>query len=109
MTKEAKKPIFVQVAFDEWHRDPEYMREYAALADEFVLAAHFIKVRSVAGLTQRELADRMKTSQVCIVRLKEGKQRPSMRTLNRFSEATGHRVVINFWAACGGIVPMMSC
>ena len=43
MTKESKKPILVQVAFDEWHRDPEYMREYAALADEFVLAAQFTR------------------------------------------------------------------
>ena len=109
MTTETNKPIPVQVAFDEWHGDPEYVRECAALADELVLAAQFIKAPSVAGLTQRELAGRMKTSQAYMERLEGGKGKPSARTLNRFSEATGHRVVINFWTACGGIVPMMSC
>ena len=96
MTKETKKTIPVQVAFDEWHRDPEYVREYAALADEFALAAQFIKARDAAGLTQQELADRMKTSQAYIARLEGGKEKPSTRTLNRFAEATGHRVVIHF-------------
>lgn len=96
MTKETKKTIPVQVVFDEWHRDPEYVREYAALADEFALAAQFIKARGAAGLTQQELADRMKTSQAYIARLEGGKEKPSTRTLNRFAEATGHRVVIHF-------------
>ena len=96
MTKETKKTIPVEVAFEEWRRDPEYVREYAALADEFALAAQFIKARGVAGLTQRELAGRMKTSQAYIARLEGGKEKPSTRTLNRFAKATGHRVVINF-------------
>ena len=96
MTKETKKTIPVQVAFDAWHRAPEYVREYAALADEFALAAQFIKARGAAGLTQQELADRMKTSQAYIARLEGGKEKPSTRTLNRFAEATGHRVVIHF-------------
>ena len=96
MTNEIKKTVPVQVAFDEWHRDPEYVREYAALADEFALAAQFIKARGAAGLTQQELADRMKTSQAYIARLEGGKEKPSTRTLNRFAKATGHRVVIHF-------------
>ena len=96
MTKETKKTIPVQVAFDEWHRDPEYVREYVALSDEFALAAQFIKARGAAGLTQQELADRMKTSQAYIARLEGGKEKPSTRTLSQFAEATGHRVVIHF-------------
>lgn len=96
MTKETKKTIPVQVAFDEWHRDPEYLREYAALADEFALAAQFIKARGAARLTRQELAERMKISQAYIARLEGGKEKPSTRTLSRFAEATGHRVVIHF-------------
>lgn len=96
MTKETKKTIPVQVAFDEWHRDPEYLREYAALADEFALAAQFIKARGGARLTRQELAERMKISQAYIARLEGGKEKPSTRTLSRFAEATGHRVVIHF-------------
>ncbi|MEM7653956.1 MAG: helix-turn-helix transcriptional regulator [Pseudomonadota bacterium] len=96
MTQEKKKSIPVQTVFEEWHKDPEYMAEIAALEDEFALADQFIKARGAAGLTQQELADRMKTSQSYIARLEGGRETPSTRTLNRFAEATGHRVVINF-------------
>ena len=48
------------------------------------------------GSIQQELADRIKTSQAYIARLEGGKEKPSTRTLNRFAEATGHRVVIHF-------------
>lgn len=91
-----KKTIPVQVAFDNWHEDPEYRAEFAALEDEFALADQFIKARSAAGLTQHELARKMETSQSFIARLEGGKETPSTRTLNRFAKATGHRVVINF-------------
>ena len=96
MTKKFTKAIPVRMAFDEWHKNPDYMREYAALEEEFALSEQFIKARGVAGLTQQELADRMQTSQAFIARLEGGKERPSAGTLNRFAEATGHRVVIKF-------------
>ena len=96
MTKGKKHTIPVQAAFDAWRKDPEYVGEFAALEDEFALADQFIKARGAAGLTQQELARRMKTSQSYIARLEGGRETPSTRTLNRFAEATGHRVVINF-------------
>ncbi len=63
MTKVKRKTIPVKIAFDEWHKDPEYRAELAALEDEFTLADKFIKARSLAGLIQQEVAERMKTSQ----------------------------------------------
>lgn len=96
MTKGKMETIPARVAFDAWHKDPEYMAEFAALEDEFALADQFIRARGAAGLTQQELAERMKTSQSYIARLEGGKETPSTRTLNRFAKATGHRVVINF-------------
>ncbi len=96
MTREAKKAVPVQRVFDDWRKDPNYVREFAALEDEFALADQFIKARAAAGLTQKQLATRMKTSQAYIARLEGGKEKPSTRTLNRFAKATGHRVVINF-------------
>ena len=92
----SKKMIPVEEAFKEWRKDPEYMREYNALEEEFAFSEKIIKARSAAGLTQQELADRMKTSQSYIARLEGGRETPSTRTLNRFAEATGHRVVIKF-------------
>jgi len=42
-----------------------------------------LKVRTRAGLTQSELAERMHTTQSTIARLESGPTMPSMRTLAR--------------------------
>ncbi|HTG44023.1 MAG TPA: helix-turn-helix transcriptional regulator [Verrucomicrobiae bacterium] len=42
---------------------PEIRDEYAALETEFDLARALIAARTKAGLTQEEVAERMKTSQ----------------------------------------------
>jgi ribosome-binding protein aMBF1 (putative translation factor) len=77
-------------------RDPEYVREYDALEEEFNLASAMIAARSQAGLTQEQLARRMKTTQAVIARLESGRIKPSTRTLERFAKATGMRVRISF-------------
>ena len=74
----------------------EYRKEYVALGEEFALAAEVAKARSRAGLSQAELARRMKTTQSTIARLESGRGKPSTRTLDRFAKATGHRVRISF-------------
>lgn len=79
-----------------WLKDPGYRREYDALEEEFTLAAEVAKARSRAGLSQAELARRMKTTQSTIARLESGRGKPSTRTLDRFAKATGHRVKISF-------------
>lgn len=79
-----------------WMKDPAYRKEYEALEEEFALAAAFAKARSRAGLSQAELARRMKTTQSTIARLESGRGRPSTRTLARFAKATGHRLKISF-------------
>jgi transcriptional regulator with XRE-family HTH domain len=79
-----------------WMKDPQYRKEYDALAEEFSLAAEVAKARSRAGLSQAELAQRMKTTQSTIARLESGRGKPSTRTLDRFAKATGHRVKISF-------------
>lgn len=76
--------------------DPAYAREYKALEEEFALADAMIKARSRAGLTQEELAHRMKTTQATIARLESGRVKPSTRTLERLAAATGTRLRISF-------------
>ena len=71
-------------------------REYDALEEEFALIAEVAKARARAGLSQAELARRMKTTQSTIARLESGRGRPSTRTLDRFAKATGHRLKISF-------------
>jgi transcriptional regulator with XRE-family HTH domain len=79
-----------------WMKDPHYAEEYNALEEEFALAAAVAKARSRAGLSQSELARRMKTTQSTVARLESGRGLPSTRTLDRFAKATGHRLKISF-------------
>ncbi len=77
-------------------KDPGVRKEYEALEDEFVLIAELAKARLRSGLTQAQLAKRMKTTQSTIARLESGRGRPSTTTLARFAKATGHRLKISF-------------
>lgn len=79
-----------------WMKDPEYRKEYDALEEEFALIAAVAKARLRSGLSQAELARRMKTTQSTIARLESGRGKPSTRTLSRFAKATGHRLKISF-------------
>ena len=77
-------------------KDPKYRREYEALEEEFSLVAALIEARTRAGLTQEQVAQRMKTTQAVIARLEGGGSKPSTRTLERYAEATGSRLKITF-------------
>ena len=46
---------------DEWMKEPEFVAEYDALADEFVLFDEMLKARKNAGLTQADVAEKMGT------------------------------------------------
>jgi len=77
----------------EWMRKPAYRKAYAALADEFDLAAVVIEARMRAGLSQAALAKKIGTKQPAIARI-EGGQLPSTTTLQRIAKATGTRLRI---------------
>src|SRR6266436_7258878 len=82
-------------------KDPEVRKEYDELEEEFALMMEVAKARTRAGLSQAELARRMKTTQSTIARLESGRGKPSTRTLDRFAKATGHRVKISFEPVTG--------
>jgi transcriptional regulator with XRE-family HTH domain len=86
--------------FDDLHKklmkNPKYRKEYEALEEEFALIAEVAKARLRAGLSQAQLAKRMKTTQSTVARLESGRGKPSTRTLSRFAKATGHRLKISF-------------
>ena len=79
-----------------WIKDPKYRRKYESLEEEFSLVAALIEARTRAGLTQKQVARRMKTTQAVIARLEGGGSKPSTRTLERYAEATGSRLRITF-------------
>lgn len=78
--------------------DPETRAEYDAQAPEFEVARELIAARTRAGLSQAELAERMGTSQPTIARLESGRTLPSLRTLERYANATGSRAVVKLVA-----------
>ena len=80
----------------EWVKEAKYRKAYEALEEEFVLASALIDARNRAGLTQQELARKMRTTQPVVARLESGRVRPSMRTLERLAAATGSRLLIRF-------------
>ena len=79
-----------------WMKEPDYKSAYAALDDEFQLAKTLIEARKQAGLSQDQLARRMKTSQSYVARIESGQVRPSTNALERFARATGTRLKITF-------------
>ena len=86
----------VDTLHQEWMKNRAYRDAYNKLEAEFALAAAIIEARSRAGLTQEQLARRMKTTQTVIARLESGRVKPSTRTLERFAQATGSRLRIIF-------------
>ncbi len=74
--------------------DPAYREAYEALGPEFALVTALVAARSRAKLTQAELASRMGTTESAISRLESGRAKPSTRTLERYADATGHRLSI---------------
>ena len=49
------KMIPVEGSFAEWRKDPDYVKAYNALEDEFSLAAEMIRARASARLKQEQL------------------------------------------------------
>lgn len=82
-----------------WSKDDDYKSAYNELGKEFELAKALIEARTRAGLSQTQLARRMKTSQSYVARIEGGKVRPSTDALERFAKATGTRLRIAFEAA----------
>ena len=64
-----------------WSRDADYQDAFDALGEEFDLARALIEARTDAGLSQSQLAKKMKTSQSDIERIESGKVRPSTDAL----------------------------
>ena len=88
-----RRPIPVSEALDRQMKDPEFRKAYDVLEEEFALASTLIEARGRANLTQEQVAERTGITQVVVARL-EGGHRPSTRTLERYAQATGHRLRI---------------
>ena len=82
-----------------WSLDSDYRKAFDELKPEFDLARSLIEARIGAGLTQAQLAKRMKTAQSVVARLEGGRIHPSTRTLGKVAQATGTQLRISFESA----------
>jgi len=75
-------------------RDAAFDELLASINPEFALRREITQARQRAGLSQVELARRMKTRQSAIARLERGGRSPNIKTLRKLAEATGSRLVV---------------
>ncbi|HEY4942302.1 MAG TPA: hypothetical protein VII56_12815 [Rhizomicrobium sp.] len=73
------KPIPVEKSFAKWRKDPAYRAAYAALDEEFTLAAARIEAQTKADISQEEIAKRMRTSQPAVAGPEGAKRNPRSR------------------------------
>ena len=80
-----------------WQENPEFVKAYDELADEFALLDEAIKLRKQQNLTQTEIASRMGLPRSAVCRLENGlvsAKMPTLPMLRRYAHALGKRVEI---------------
>lgn len=75
---------------------PERRRGYENAGRAIRLAHELRELREKRGLSQRELANRVGTTQSAIARLESGQISPSLPTLDRVAAALDADVVVTF-------------
>ena len=92
-----ESPVGAAAADDiaEWEaNDPAFRAARERMRPYADLAKLVIRVRTVEGLSQQELARRMGTTKAAISRLESGRHRPTVETLRRLAEALGGRLTL---------------
>lgn len=96
----AKKDKYKLVDFKNYKKklfkDPDFVKAYHELDPEFAVIEAILKARVKEGITQKELARKMKTKQSAISRLESGRANPSLNFLQRLAEALNSRLEIRF-------------
>jgi transcriptional regulator with XRE-family HTH domain len=71
-------------------------RGYEHAGRSIQLAMEIHGLREKRGLSQRELAERLGTTQSAVARLEAGNVSPSLPTLDKVAEALGVELVVSF-------------
>ncbi|MGH6932783.1 MAG: helix-turn-helix domain-containing protein [Dongiaceae bacterium] len=72
---------------EKWLRDSRFRAEYERQEPAFETAFALANARNRAGLTQKQLAARLKTSQSQVARIESGRHLPSVRMIERYAKA----------------------
>ena len=77
-------------------KDPAVVKAYQEFQPEFAIIRKIIEARAKLGITQKKLAQKMKTKQSAISRLESGTANPSLTFLQRLARALDSRLEIRF-------------
>jgi DNA-binding XRE family transcriptional regulator len=79
-------------------KNPKVKAAYVSQAEEFALLDELLRARQRAGMTQAEVAARMRTRTPAVARLESGGGRkrhsPSIATLRKYAHAVGCRLEV---------------
>lgn len=77
-------------------KNKEFKKEYDSLSNEFTLAREIIELRKKKNLTQKDLAEKIGTSQPAIARIESGNYKNlSLSLINRLAEALDAKPIIH--------------
>ncbi len=77
-------------------KNPALKMEYEALEPEYQLMKAAIEARAKCNLTQKELAEKVGTSQANISKLERGELNPSLLFLKKYASACNKKLCIVF-------------
>ncbi len=80
---------------EKYMKDPEYKKAYEELELEYSLIEAIIKARGSQGLTQRELAQRLKIAQSSLARFEAGRANPTMAFVKKLISGLNLKVVVS--------------
>jgi DNA-binding XRE family transcriptional regulator len=89
MKARIKRGILLKDFLREELQDTEIREHYEEIKAEWLAACAVIQARTAVGLTQAELAKKVRTSQQSISRIEAGGQNASVAILRRIGEALG--------------------
>jgi transcriptional regulator with XRE-family HTH domain len=79
-------------------RDDAFEELMASVNADWAMRREMKLARRRAGLSQREMAERMGTKHSVIARLEQGRSLPTIKTLRRIAQVTGSRLVVRLKA-----------
>ena len=98
--KDTFKPVRldIETALAKAKRNPEFVKAWDSLEEEYAALDALLTARKIAGLTQEQLAQRMGTTKSAISRLeaslRNDKHSPSFATLKKYAHACGKKLVV---------------
>lgn len=75
-------------------KKPEFREAYEKMDPGFRFAEMILSLRKKNNITQKELAERLGTTQSAVSRMESGDYNPSLKTLNRIAEAFNSKLEI---------------